>query len=256
MFTFEEFQIPIDKLFSGMVIIILGPRQTGKSTLLKQIQQETSGETKFLDCDDPQIRKLLENQSTPNLTRLNSGAEIIFIDVAQRLKNIGLSLKQIHDNNPKTQLIVSRSSSFDLANEINESMTDRKWEYQLFPLTFEELSDHFSNPDELQLLETRLIYGSYPHVINNTGNEKEVLRNLTPSYLYKDIFEVKELRKPRLLDNPPQQLAFQTASEVSFNELANTLQVSVTTIEKYIYLLEQSFIIFRLPSFSKTSEMS
>ena len=251
MINRKLYQIIQEKMFAGKAIIILGARQTGKSTLLRQIQQQTSETTRFLDCDDPQIRKLLEGQSTPNLSRLVADTRVVFIDEAQRVTNIGLSLKQIHDNNPEIQLIVSGSSSFDLVNEINEPMTGRKWEYQFFPLSFGELTEHFSLLDEMRLLETRLVYGSYPDVVNNPGNEKEILKNLTSSYLYKDIFDIKELRKPRLLDNLLQQLAFQTASEVSFNELANALQVNIATVEKYIYLLEQAFIIFRLPSFSR-----
>ena len=213
-----------EKLFSGKVIIILGARQTGKSTLMREIRQSVNKKSLFLDCDDPQTRSILQNQSTPNLLRLIGDNEIIFIDEAQRVENIGLSLKQIHDNNKKCQLIVSGSSAFELANTINEPLTGRKWEFQLFPISFEELKNNSSWFDEIRLLETRLIFGSYPDVINNPGNEISVLKNLTGSYLYKDIFAFQDIRKPQLIEKLLQLLAYQIASEVSYNELANALK--------------------------------
>jgi len=245
------FQHIKNKLFSGKVILLIGARQTGKSTILKKLEKEANKKTLFLDCDDPQIRDSLTNQSTPNLLRLVGSNDIVFIDEAQRVENIGLSLKQIFDNKPKCQLVVSGSSAFELANKINEPLTGRKWEYQLFPLSFAEMQDHTSWLDENRLLETRLIYGYYPDVVNNPGNEIEILKNLTYSYLFKDILAFQEIRKPQLIQKLLQQLAFQIASEVSFNEIAQNLNVSVITVEKYIDLLEKSFIIFRLPSFSR-----
>ncbi|MFW6019526.1 MAG: ATP-binding protein [Bacteroidales bacterium] len=239
------------KLFTGKVIQILGARQTGKSTLLRHIQQKTNRKTLYLDCDDPQSRTMLQNQSTPNLLRLIGNNEIVFIDEAQRVENIGLSIKQIHDNKIDCQLIVSGSSSLELSNKINEPLTGRKWEYHLFPLSFAEMQNYTSWFDEIRMLKPRLVYGSYPDVINYPGEEKDVLRNLTSSYLYKDIFDFQDIRKPHLIEKLLQLLAFQIASEVSFNELANSLQVSVNTIEKYINLLEKTFVIFRLPAFNR-----
>jgi len=240
-----------EKLFSNKVIIITGARQTGKSTLMKQIQKEQNKKMLYLDCDDSQTRTILQNQSTPNLLRLIGDNKIIFIDEAQRVENIGLTLKQIHDNKTNIQLIVSGSSAFELSNKINEPLTGRKWEYNLYPISFSEMQNHTSWFDENRMLETRLIYGTYPDVINNPGNEKQILSNLTSSYLYKDIFAFQEIRKPQLIDKLLQLLAFQLASEVSYNELANTLQVHVRTIDKYIDLLEKAYVIFRLPSFSR-----
>ncbi len=239
------------KLFTGKVIIVLGARQTGKSTLIKHIQNKTDRKTLFLDCDDSQTRSMLQNQTTINLMRLVGDNEIVFIDEAQRVENIGLTLKQIHDNNSKCQIIVSGSSSFYLSNKINEPLTGRKWEFNIFPFSFTEMQNHNSWFDEVRLLETRMIYGSYPDVINNFGNEEEILRNLTVSYLYKDVFAFQDIRKPQLIEKLLQMLALQLASEVSYNELANTLNVSINTIEKYIDLLEKAYVVFRLPSFSR-----
>lgn len=239
------------KLFTGKVIIISGARQTGKSTLMKHIQKTSDKKTLYLDCDDPQTRSILQNQTTPNLLRLLGNNEIVFIDEAQRVENIGLTLKQMHDNKPKCQLIVSGSSAFELSNNINEPLTGRKWEYQIYPISFTELQNHTSWFDEVRLLNTRLLYGLYPDVINNPGAEEEILKNLTGSYLYKDIFTFQDIRKPQLIEKLLQLLAFQVASEVSYNELAGNLQINIRTVESYIDLLEKSYVVFRLPSFSR-----
>jgi predicted AAA+ superfamily ATPase len=240
-----------EKMFSGKVILITGARQTGKSTLMKHIQEMSDKKTLYLDCDDPQIRSLIQNQTTPNLIRLLGDNEIVFIDEAQRVENIGLSLKQMHDNKPDYQLIVSGSSAFELSNNINEPLTGRKWEYQIYPFSFSEMEAHTGWIDEIRLLETRLIYGLYPDVVNNPGNEVEILKNLSGSYLYKDIFAFQDIRKPQLIERLLQLLAFQVASEVSYNELAGRLQVNARTVENYIDLLEKSYVIFRLPAFSR-----
>ncbi|NOZ45239.1 MAG: ATP-binding protein [Chlorobi bacterium] len=241
-----------DKFFSGKVIILLGARQTGKSTLMRYLQKQSENKKSiFLDCDDPQTRSILQNQSTPNLLQLINDNKIVFIDEAQRVENIGLTLKQIHDNKPQCQIVVSGSSAFELANKINEPLTGRKWEYHLFPLSFTEMENHTSWFDEKRLLETRLIFGSYPDVINNQGNEIQILRSLSNSYLYKDIFVFQDVRKPQIIEKLLQLLAFQIASEVSYNELAKSLQINIATVEKYIDLLEKTFVIFRLPSFSR-----
>ncbi len=147
-------------------------------------------------------------------------------------------------------VIVSGSAALELSGKLNEPLTGRKWEYNIYPISFNEMQKHTSWFDEIRLLETRLVYGSYPDVINNPGYEKEILQNLTGSYLYKDLFTYQEIRKPKLIEKLVQLLAFQVASEVSYNELANNLQVSINTVEKYIDLLEKAFVIVILPSFS------
>ena len=239
-----------EKMFSGKIILIVGARQTGKSTILKIIQSSANRKTLFLDCDDPNTRALLNNQSTANLLRLVGDYEIVIIDEAQRVRDIGLTIKQIHDNG-SCQLIVSGSSAFELNSQINETLTGRKWEYKLYPLSFNEMKNHTSWLEERGNLENRLLYGTYPDVINNPSNEQEILLNLSSSYLYKDILSFQEIRKPRLLEQLVQLLAFQVASEVKYNELANTLKVNARTIETYIDLLEKSYVVFRLPSYNR-----
>jgi predicted AAA+ superfamily ATPase len=247
----QLYNIIQQKLFKNKIIVIVGARQTGKSTLLKNIAKFTERPFLFLDCDDPDVKNMLQNQSTSFLLRLVKNKEIVFIDEAQRVENIGLTLKQIHDNTENCQLIVSGSSALELSNKINEPLTGRKFEYVLYPLAFNELVEHTNIVEEIKMLQTRLVYGYYPDIINNLGNETEILKNLVTSYLYKDIFTFQDIRKPQIIEKLLQNLAFQVASEVNYNELSQNLGINSITIERYIDLLEKNYIIFRLYSFSR-----
>lgn len=240
-----------NKLFKNKVIIVLGARQTGKTTLIKELLKNVNVKSLYLECDDPNNRSMLENQSTPNLLRLAGDNKLLVIDEAQRVENIGLTAKQIHDNAESCQIILSGSSALELSNLINEPLTGRKFEYILFPVSFEEMCLSTSWIDENRMLDTRLVFGYYPDVINNPGNEIEILKNLVGSYLYKDIFSFQEIRKPQLIEKLLKLLAYQVAAEVNYNELAQQLGVSSSTVERYIDLLEKSFVIFRLHSYSK-----
>jgi len=240
-----------DKLFKCKAIIITGPRQTGKTTILKTISDEKSKKALFLDCDDTLVRKKLTDQSIQSIGILISGYEIVIIDEAQRVENIGLTLKIITDNFSNIQLIVSGSSSLDILSKVNEPLTGRKWEYNLFPISFSEMVNHTSILDELSLLKNRLIYGYYPDVVNNKGNEIEILRNLTTSYLYKDIFSSAEIRKPDVIERLLEALALQLCNEVSTNELSRLLGIDNATVERYLLMLEKCFVIFSLRSLSR-----
>lgn len=239
-----------NRINSGKAIILLGPRQTGKTTLLEKIASET-GEYLLLDCDDLLIREKLENANTESLKQLIGKHKIIFIDEAQRVKNIGLILKIIIDRIKGIKLLVSGSSALELANEINEPLTGRKWEYMLYPVSWQEFREHAGYLKSQQQLEQRLIFGMYPEVINNPGDEEEVLKQLSSSYLYKDLLSLKNIRKPGLLPKLLKALALQVGSEVSKNELSKLLQVSKDTIETYIDLLEKAYIIYRLEPLSR-----
>ncbi len=173
------------------------------------------------------------------------------IDEAQRVKNIGLTMKLMVDNIKGIQLVATGSSAFDLANEINEPLTGRKWEYYLLPFSTQELIANSGTIEERRLLGHRLVFGMYPDVVNNPGQEREILHNLTGSYLYKDIFSFQDIRKPELIERLLEALALQVASEVSYNELGQLLQVDPSTVQRYIDLLEKAFVIFRLRSFSR-----
>ena len=238
------------QLKTNKAIIVLGPRQTGKTTLLNSIIQNLSNKI-FLDCDDPLVRELLENANTERLRQIIGSNTVVFIDEAQRVKNIGLTLKIITDQFKQVQLFVSGSTSFELANEINEPLTGRKWEYILYPVSWIELENHFGFVKSLQQLEDRLVFGMYPEVISNPGSEQLILKQITDSYLYKDILSLKGVRKPEIVMKLLKLLALQTSREVSYNELANTLQIDKNTVINYIDLLEKVYIVFRMQPLSR-----
>jgi predicted AAA+ superfamily ATPase len=239
------------RLFSGKSILLIGPRQVGKTTLIRKIADKYSGNTIWLNADNPDDRELLNNINGSRAVQLFQPQSIVVVDEAQRLENSGLTLKIIHDHCSDIQLIATGSRSFELSDKIRESMTGRKWTYKLYPISLEELISHFNPVEVNRMLENRLIFGSYPDVINHAGSEKEILLELTSDYLYRDLFRLKEIRKPELLEKLVKALAFQAGNEVSNRELGNMLQADKETVERYLYLLEEAYIIFRLPSFSK-----
>ncbi len=240
-----------DRFFSGKSILLLGPRQVGKTTLMKNLVGNFKGKSVWLNADVAIDRELLNQINSNRAKDLFPPGSMVIIDEAQRLENSGLTLKIIHDSCPDIQLMATGSSSFELTDKIKEALTGRKWTFRLFPISMEELAGDTNILEIYRSLETRMVYGSYPEVINRAGQEKEVLYELVSDYLYKDLFSIKEVRKPEILEKLAQALAFQVGSQVSFRELSNLIQVDKETVEKYIYLLEEAFIIFRLNSFSR-----
>lgn len=239
------------KIGKGKAILILGARQTGKTTLIKEIEKTSQLETLYLNADLPIVQQQLHNSGIVELKRLFGKAKLVFIDEAQRIQNIGITLKIIVDEFPDIQLIVTGSSAFELSSEVNEPLTGRKYEYRLFPVSWIEIVEHSNYLESVSQLNQRLIFGMYPDVTQNLGNEKEILFNLTESYLFKDIYTFRQIRKPEFLQKLLQALAFQVGSEVSYNELSNLLQIDRKTIIHYVDLLEKAFVIFRLPAFSR-----
>ncbi|NVO18664.1 MAG: ATP-binding protein [Bacteroidetes bacterium] len=241
----------LSHLFKGKAIILMGPRQTGKTTLIRNICQERSESFLWLNGDDMSVRELLQNISIARLATILGNNRIIVIDEAQRIENIGLAIKMMVDNYPGIQVIASGSSSFEIAEKINEPLTGRKWEYRLFPFSHKELVNEHGWVSENQQLETRLIYGSYPDVINHPGEEANVLNLLTDSFLYKDLFAYEKIKKPGILVNLLKALALQLGNELSYNELAQIIGIDKETVDRYIDALEKSFVVFRLNSFSR-----
>jgi len=237
------------RLGSGKAIVVIGPRQVGKTTLIESIL--ASKNYLLLDGDDPLTRTLLTEPNTEQIRTILGKYKYVFIDEAQRIEGIGLTMKIITDRFKDVQLLTSGSSSFDLTNKINEPLTGRKWEYQLFPVSWEEFENHHGYLYSEQQLENRLLYGFYPDVLNNVGDEISVLRNLVNSYLYKDILSYSEIRKPEVLDKLVQALALQVGSEVNYSELAQIVNVDKNTISSYIDILQKGHIIFKLGSFSR-----
>ena len=240
----------LSRLGKGKAIILLGARQTGKTTLLKKMFEEKKA-VLWLNADEPDVQSLFSNISSTRLKILFEKYHTIIIDEAQRIFDVGLKLKLITDNLPEKQLIATGSSAFELSGKIKESLTGRKWEFYLYPLSFQEMVAHNGLLEEERLLHHRLIYGYYPDVVSSPGDEKEILFQLADSYLYKDILMWEGIKKPEKLIKLLQALSLQLGNEVSYNELGKMISLDNETIEKYIQLLEQSFVIFRLPSLSR-----
>ena len=238
------------QLFGGRAIVIMGARRTGKTTLFRQLL-ESEDNVLWMSGDEPDVRGLFENITSTRLKAIIGNARLVVIDEAQRITDIGIKLKLITDQMPEVQLLASGSSSFDLANKINEPLTGRKWEYKLFPLSFAELVGETNLLEEKRMIPHRMVYGSYPDVVTHQGDEIAILRELTQSYLYKDILEFDKIHKPDKLAKLLQALAYQIGSEVSFNELAQLCDLDAKTIANYVTILEQAYIIFRLGSFSR-----
>lgn len=239
------------KMFAGKAIIVIGARQVGKSTLFKMILEKRTEETLFLNCDEPEVKEMLYHVNSKELKLLIGNSKIVVIDEAQRIEDIGMTLKLITDNFPDTQLLVTGSSSFELQNKLNEPLTGRKYEYHLFPLSTGELLRAHGLLAVRQTLESRLIFGSYPDVVNHSDDAKEILQNLSNSYLYRDLLALEYVRRPALLNKLLTALALQVTSEVSYNELAQTVGTDSKTVEKYLDLLEKCYIIFKLNGFSR-----
>jgi predicted AAA+ superfamily ATPase len=228
-------------------IVLLGPRQVGKTTLIEIIAKNKK--TLWLNGDDPQTRLNLANANFQFLNQLISEYDVIVVDEAQRIENIGLSIKMLIDAKLNKQIILTGSSSLDLGNQINEPLTGRKWEHFLFPLSWNEIRNHYTFAKAFPRLEEFLIYGMYPEVVTHSNKQKRLIQ-LSRSYLYQDILELTNIKKPDLLIKLLSALALQMGSEVSYNELSKILGVDRSTVINYIDLLEKSFVIFRLLPYS------
>ena len=247
----QLFSILAERVKKGKVLVLTGPRQVGKTTILKALQASFTEKTPWLNCDEPDIRKYLTEVTSTQLNTLIGNAEIILIDEAQRVKNIGLTLKLLIDSFPDKKVIVTGSSALELSNEVNEPLTGRKFEYNLLPISISEMVNYTNVLEEKRLMEHRLIYGMYPEVILNVGDEALILRNICDSYLYKDIFAYQDVRKSEVVASLLEALALQVGSEVSYQELAMLLKIDQATVIRYIDLLEKSFVVFRLRALSR-----
>ncbi len=240
----------INKLFKGKAIILLGPRQVGKTTLLKEIIKDRK-DALWLNADEPDIQALFENATSTRFKNYFGIHKIIVIDEAQTITDIGIKLKIIIDSLPEIQVIATGSSAFEIKNKTNEPLTGRKWQFQLFPFSFSELANHHGLIEEKRMIPVRLLYGAYPEITLHQGEEKERLKLLSESYLYKDILMFEGLKMPEKLVHLLQLLAFRIGTEINYNNLSKKLKIDNATVEKYVKLLEDSFIIFRLKALSR-----
>ena len=246
-------QIKEDLLKGDKVVILYGSRQVGKTTLANKILDELDFNALRINAEEMQYQSVLSSRDLKKMRALIGKYEILFIDEAQYIKDAGLNLKLIHDHIPEVKVLVTGSSAFDLANKVSEPLTGRAWKHALYPISYAELSKEKTDFDLIRDLDERLIYGSYPELLSLGGNkEKErYLKELTNSYLFKDIFAFATIKHHSKIWQLLRLLAFQIGSEVSINELATQLGISRDTVNNYINLLEKSFIIFRLSGFSR-----
>ena len=238
----------INDSFKGKIITILGARQVGKSTLIKQLDFNNK-KIIWFDGENADVNILFENPNSERLKQIIGQAEIVVFDEAQKIQNIGSILKLFADYHKNIQVIASGSSAFELKNELNEPLTGRKYEYNLYPLSFYEMVQHTSLLQEIRQLPQRLIYGYYPEIVTHTEDSQRLLKFLSDSYLYKDIFLFKGIKKPEKMLDLLKLLAWQIGSEINYNELSNTLKIDNQTIESYISLLEMTYVIYKLPSY-------
>lgn len=240
-------------LIRGKVLVLYGPRQAGKTTLAKDLIATTSLRSKFVNADELLYREALSSQNLKTLNEVLGDAELLVIDEAQRVPEIGLNLKILIDNNPNVTILATGSASFDLANKINEPLTGRKLTFTLYPLSYAELSKTLGILETRNQLEQWLVWGGYP-VIATTSDlslRERLLGELVGSYLYRDILELGEIRRSEKIVDLLRLLAYQIGQEVSMAELATNLGLSRDTVERYLDLLEKVFVIFRVGGFSR-----
>ncbi len=240
----------MQRMFKNKAFLVFGPRQTGKTTFVETLIEKIDKNTLNLNGDDADVREMLAKPNAAQIAQMLNGYEVLFIDEAQRINEIGLLLKIIVDRFKSVQIIATGSSAFELSGKVNESLTGRKYEMMLLPFSYSELVNDTDFLTEERLIEQRLIYGSYPEVINDPQNAEEHLKLLADSYLYKDLYTLEKISKPALFQKLVKALALQIGSEVNFSELAQLVKADQKTVEKYIDLLEKAFVIFSLSSYS------
>jgi len=240
-----------DNIFKGKVILLFGPRQVGKTTMIRVLLKEYSESALQLNADDPTVKKLLDTPNTEQLHQIIGNHKIVFVDEAQQINEIGKTAKLIVDTFNGVQLILSGSSSFDLANTTQEPLTGRKRTFFLYPVSWMEWQNHVGYVKAEQDLENRLVYGLYPDVLMNREQQEIILREIADSYLYKDVLLYGNLKKPDEIRNLLQAIAYQVGNEVSYRELGQITGLDPKTVERYISILEKAFIVFRLGSFSR-----
>jgi len=242
-----------ERVRSGQVAVVYGPRRVGKTTLVKEYLDSYQGKYLFLNADELASREALESQDVKKLGELVSGLDLLVVDEAQRVREIGLNLKIIVDAYPQLSVIATGSASFDLANKINEPLTGRKSTLTLFPISFEELVSELGAFEAKKQLERWIVWGGYPNsvVINSIQDLEHFLSELVGSYLYKDVLELDDVKRADKIVDLLRLIAFQIGQEVSLAELASNVALNRETVVRYLDLLEKVFVIFRVGGFSR-----
>lgn len=234
----------------GKAILIMGARQVGKSTLLGSIFQDRK-DVLWMSGDDLDVQALFQEMTSTRLRALLGNSKILIIDEAQRIPDIGLRVKLITDQIKDVQVVATGSSSFELASKLNESLTGRKREFRMFPVSFGEMVAQTNLLEELRLIPHRMVFGYYPEVVTHPGDERVILKELSDSFLYKDVLSFEGINKPDKIVHLLKAIAFQIGSQVSYNKVAQLVGLDPKTVERYVDILEKSYIIFRLGSFSR-----
>jgi predicted AAA+ superfamily ATPase len=237
----------------GKIVLVYGARQVGKTTLVRRVLDDLPYRCLTINADELRYVDVLSSRDLRRLRGLVEGYELLFLDEAQRVPEIGVNLKLLIDHLPYLRIVVTGSSSLDLASKVQEPLTGRAWVHRLYPIAMSELAQLYNSFELDDMLEERLVYGSYPEIFALAGDvqRQEYLRNLAASYLYKDVLEIGSVRYSSKLRNLVRLLAFQIGREVSLTELGSQLQMSKETVAAYIDRLEQSFVVFRLGGFSR-----
>ncbi len=237
----------------GKIILIYGARQVGKTTLVQRILEGLPYRSLTINADELRYVDVLSSRDLRRLRGLVEGYELLFVDEAQRIPEIGVNLKLLVDHLPHLRIIITGSSSLDLASKVQEPLTGRAWVHRLYPIALSELAQMHNAFELDSMIEDRLVFGSYPEIFALPGDSqrRDYLQNLTASYLYKDILEIGGIRHSQRLRNLVRLLAFQVGNEVSLVELGRQLQLSKETVASYVDKLEQSFVVFRLGGFSR-----
>jgi uncharacterized protein len=246
--------LPLNQyLEKNKVLVIYGPRRVGKTTLLNQFLSASTLRYKVDSGDNIRVQEILSSSNFELIREYCRGYDLIVLDEAQNIPQVGKGLKIIVDQVPGIMVVATGSSSFDLSNKIGEPLVGRQRVLKLFPVSLSELATHFNKVELLEHLEDYLIFGLYPEVILKEGRNSKIeyLIELVNAYLLKDILTLETIRSSQVLLDLLRLLAFQVGSEVSLNELANTIKLDVKTVARYIDLLEKSFILFSLGGFSK-----
>ena len=235
------------------IFVLYGARQVGKTSLVEDILKSLNQKVLKLNGDEEKTSRIFSARDLEKMKDVIAGYDVLFIDEAQKIQNIGLNLKILHDNQPQLQIIVTGSSSFELASSIQEPLTGRAWTYHLHPIAMCELINYWNSHELTSQLKNHLTFGTYPELfsIERISDRQEYLHSLAKDYLYKDVLEVEGVKSSQKIKKLLQLLAFQIGSEVSLTELGGRLEMNKKTVERYIDLLEKFFVIFTLTGFSR-----
>lgn len=241
-----------ERLFRGKVLVLYGARQVGKTTIAKELLRRHPEKSLYLTGDEPDVREAFANKPFAQIRRFLGDRKLIVLDEAQRIEDIGITLKLLVDEWPELQVVATGSSSFELGSSLREPLTGRKFEFWVPPLTIRELSSHHGQLEERRLLEHRVLYGTYPEVAMLGGTEgRERLMELASSYLHRDLLSFRSIRNPGLLEKLIQALALQIGQEVSMTELAGLVGIDKNTVADYLRILQQAFVVFLLTPFAR-----